>query len=137
MTSTQVRALRIAPEAFEHHPLVAAVEQRLGVVDFLRVIQCELARRAAELDYMYLHSDVFDVVEDGRAITREARQLRRLAELAVAEHRVMGPPPLDPAHPHVQQFVALLMERVVGVAHEVLPVEAAAALEVRLRTSRP
>ena len=111
----------ITCERLERHPVVAAVEQRVGVADFLRVIQLEMARKAAELEFVRLHADFFDPVEEGRAITRAVRQLRRMAELALAEHRVMGPPPLSLANPSVDRVVALLIDRVVAVAREPLP----------------
>jgi hypothetical protein len=117
------------------HPLVAAVQRHDDIAELLRIIQHEMARAAAALAFMAGHPEAFDLVEDGRAITREVRLMKRLAELLIVERRKLGPPPLQPDHPQARRALGLLIERIVEIARDVLPPDKAAAIDARLRTS--
>ncbi|MBK6520016.1 MAG: hypothetical protein IPM79_37680 [Polyangiaceae bacterium] len=117
------------------HPLVAAMQRHDDTVELLRVIQQEMARAAATLAFMAEHPEAFDLMEDGRAITREVRLMKRLAEVLIVERRKLGPPPLGPDHPQARRAFGLLVERVVEIARDVLPADNASALDARVRLS--
>ena len=117
------------------HPLLAAMQRQDDTVELLRIIQHEMARAAASLAFMAEHPEAFDLVEDGRAITREVRLMKRLAEVLIVERRKLGPPPLGPEHPQARRAFGLLVERVVEIAREVLPTDSASALDARVRLS--
>lgn len=120
----------------DDHPIVRAVVHRDEGVELLKVIQVEMAKAAAELRFLDEHRDDFDadeLLERGRAITRQVRALRRLAELECTRIRRFGRPPLRLDDPMVRRALGMLVERIVEVGHEVLPETKADELELRVR----
>jgi hypothetical protein len=120
----------------DDHPIVRAVVRRDEGVELLRVIQIEMAKAAAELRFLDDHRDEFEadeLLERGRAITRQVRALRRLVELECSRIRRFGRPPLRLDDPMVRRAFGLLVERIVEVGHEVLPEGKADELEVKFR----
>lgn len=115
------------------HPLVVAVRERQEPVEVLRVVQNQLARASAQLEFMALHAEHFSV-EDARAVTRRARGLRRFAELVIAEQRVIGTGGLDPDSALGRLVFEMLVGRVAKVANDVLDDGTAAQLMTRIQT---
>ncbi len=115
------------------NPLVEAVQRREPAIELLRLIQIRMAEIAATLGFMADHPATFNLVEDGRALSREVRMLKRMSELIVTAHRSMGPPALAAGHPEVRRVLSLLVDRVLEIGREVLPVASATAIEERLR----
>lgn len=120
----------------DDHPIVRAVVRRDEGVELLRVIQQEMAKAAAELAWLDDNRDEYEpdeLLERGRAVTRQVRALRRLAELECSRIRRFGRPPLRLDDPMVRRALGLLVERIVGVGHEVLPESKADELETKFR----
>ena len=124
--------MELAEEHQLEHPLVVAVESREDAVTILQLVQHRLARAAAELDFMAQHPEDFPL-EDARHVTRRVRALKRFSELIVAELRAAGPRGPGPESALGRQVVAMLADRVVQVAEDVLPKELARQLAVGLR----
>jgi len=82
---------------------------------------------------MKLHAAEYgeDLLEAARTVTRRVRALRRLAELDLAHHRASEPEGVDPGSPEGQVVLQMFYDRIMGVAHEVLPGDAADELERR------
>lgn len=120
----------------DDHPIVRAVVHRDEGVELLKVIQIEMAKAAAELRFLDEHRDEYEgdeLLDRGRAITRQVRALRRLAELECTRLRRFGRPPLRLDDPMVRRALGMLVERIVGVGHDVLPEAKADELEMKFR----
>jgi hypothetical protein len=120
----------------DEQPIVRAVARRDEGVELLRVIQVELALAAAELAWLDDHRCDFeddDLLARGRAITRQVRALRRLADLEVSRVRRFGRPDVRLDDPRVVRLMGLLLERVIDIGSDVLPAENAERFETTLR----
>lgn len=120
-----------ADEALDDDPLVVASSRSDDPRELLLVVRQLLAVAAAELGWLARHPSP-TAIERARAVTRRVRVLRRFTEVLRAE-RLMQPQGLSPESVDGRHVIALLVERVVGVAHEVMPAHTAAALSERLR----
>jgi hypothetical protein len=119
------------------HPLVVAVGRGDEGVDLLRAVQLQMARAAAELGFLDEHRHEFEdheLLERGRAVTRNVRAMKRLAELELLRIRRFGTQPTDlHADPQVHRVLDLLLDRILEVAQDVLPEAKADELDARFR----
>lgn len=104
-------------------PIVGAYSSMgTTTMDRLRACQAALARDYARLRWLEAHpSQVDDVLEAGRSVSRRVRAIRKLVELELHEHRLRGEPELDVRGPLVTRVVALLMDSINGVTQEMVP----------------
>lgn len=105
------------------------------VVSRLRVIQVALARDAALLAFMSKHPEHYDTLKDGRAVSRHVRTLKTLAELELRDLRSGAQPGPGPASPVMKEVLSLLVDKIVQVAHDVLPAATANELDDRFRNA--
>jgi hypothetical protein len=119
------------------HPLVVAVAAGNEGVELLRVVQHEIARASAELGFLDLRRAEFEgdeLLERGRAITRQVRAMKRLAELELLRLRRFGMQPTDlHGDPQVHRVLDLLVQRICDLSEEVLPQAKASELNTKLR----
>jgi hypothetical protein len=104
------------------------------LVERLRAVEVQYARAAATLAWLAQHPDRCSL-EDGRAISRRLRGLRKLVEVELRERKQPGPPDIDLHSPAVEQVVGLLLRTFEEAASAVLPGDQALHLmeETRLR----
>lgn len=101
---------QLSPPAFApESDLVKAIESRRPLEDRLRAVELEFARAAATLDWLAAHPCA-RTLEDGRAISRRLRGLRKYLEIELRERRELGRPELDLKSDTVERVVELLLE---------------------------
>lgn len=104
-------------------PVVAAFSsQDSTTIDRLRACQLGLARLYGELRWLEENpSQVDDLVEAGRAISRRMRALKRLVELELRQHRLEGhEPQIDLHDPLVKEVVALFVDTLINVTRNMI-----------------
>jgi hypothetical protein len=81
-----------------------------------------LARLYGELVWLEEHPhEVDDLLEEGRAISRRVRALKRLTEIELKEHRLEGgSPDVDLHGPLARQVIALLVTKLTAVTNDVV-----------------
>jgi len=102
--------------------LDAFSSQDSTTTDRLRACQMGLARLYGELRWLEENPGrVDDILEEGRAISRRIRALKRLVELELREHRLAGgAQEVDLHGPLARQVIALLVTKLAAVTNDVV-----------------
>ena len=125
-------ALTPVPTEPPRSELEAAVTGRRPLQDRLRAAQLDLARSAATLAWMAENPGP-DALEQGRAISRHMRAIRKLIELELRERKDLGRPEVDLRSEGVEEIVGLLIDTFERVSQQVLPKDDADEIMRRTR----
>lgn len=130
-------SLRQYPSASPHSDLEQALADGRPLQDRLRAVQLVYAGAAATLAWMAEHPGPSSL-EEGRAISRKLRGLRKYVEVELRERRELGHADLDLSSPAVAEVVGLLLDTFEAAASAVLsPAESSALMaETRRRAQR-
>jgi hypothetical protein len=102
-------ALRCCPPtAFPNSDLEDALSSGLPLNERLRCVQLSYARAAAALAWMAEHPGPSSL-EEGRAISRKLRGLRKYVEIELRERKELGHADLDLSSTAVAEVVELLL----------------------------